>query len=163
MLTAIKIRIQKQQSTFALSQDASKNTHYIQKMLQIKVVKRWILSKKVSGRICPFPPGVEQGGSKDCHLWKIIIYQNGEIDSLWSSMLSKIRIICKNDSNKSFWALKSIQKSQWAHMSISPRSGGRGLRRLPSLKYYNVQKQQNWFTLVLEAAKNTGYIQKRFK
>ncbi len=35
---------------------------------------------------------------------------------------------------------KSVQRSQWTHMSISPQSGARGLQRLHLLKYYNVQK-----------------------
>ncbi len=46
-------------------------------MLQIKVVERWILYKKVSGRIClsPFSMGLE--GAKDCHLLKYYNVQRG--------------------------------------------------------------------------------------
>ncbi len=37
------------------------------------------------------------------------------------------------------------------------------LKRLPSFKYYNVQKQGSRFTLGSHAAKNTQYIKKFFK
>ncbi len=43
-------------------------------------------------------------------------------------------------------------------MSISPRSGARGLERLPPLKHYNTLKQNSTFTLELKTAKNTHYI-----
>ncbi len=36
--------------------------------------------------------------------------------------------------------MKFVQKSQWAHMSFSPRSRASELKRLPSLKYYNILK-----------------------
>ncbi len=48
-------------------------------------------------------------------------------------------------------------------MSISPRSGARGLERLPCLKQYNVLKQENRLTLGLNAAKGTDYMKKSFK
>ncbi len=48
-------------------------------------------------------------------------------------------------------------------MSISPRSGARGLERFPSLKYYNVLKRESRFNLGLNAVKNTHYIKKCFK
>ncbi len=48
-------------------------------------------------------------------------------------------------------------------MPISPRSGARWLQRLTFLKHYNVLKRESRFTLVLNAAKNTNYIKKRFK
>ncbi len=40
------------------------------KKIQIKVVKHWILYKKVSGRIRLSPSRMELGGFKDCHLLK---------------------------------------------------------------------------------------------
>ncbi len=43
-------------------------------------------------------------------------------------------------------------------MSLSPASGARGLQKLPWLKYYNVLKWKSRFTLVLNGAKNTDYI-----
>ncbi len=43
-------------------------------------------------------------------------------------------------------------------MSISPRSGARGLQRFSSLKYYYVLD-----LLLLDAAKIIDYIEKRFK
>ncbi len=48
-------------------------------------------------------------------------------------------------------------------MSISAQSGAWGRGRLPYLKYYNVPKQENRFTLRLNAAKNTDYMKKSFK
>ncbi len=54
------------------------------------------------------------------------------------SFSRKIPIILKNNSNKYRSELNFLQKSQWAHMSISPRSEARRLERLPYLKYYSV-------------------------
>ncbi len=48
-------------------------------------------------------------------------------------------------------------------MSISPWSGARVLQRLLCSKYYNVLKRENRFTLGLNSAKITDYIEKRFK
>ncbi len=47
-------------------------------------------------------------------------------------------------------------------MSIFPRSKASGLKRLIWMKY-NVQKWQITFTLGLNAAKNTDYMEKSFK
>ncbi len=63
---------------------------------------------------------------------------------------------------KSCWTLNSIQKSQWVHLFISRRNGVRGLQRLLSLKYYNVQKWESRFTLGHDGANNMHYIQKIF-
>ncbi len=41
--------------------------------------------------------------------------------------------------------MNSVQKSHWAHMSISPRTGTKGQQRLQSLKYYNVLKCESRF------------------
>ncbi len=49
---------------------------------------------------------------------------------IYGSMLLKIRVIDKNALNKSCWALKSIQKSQWAHMFMYPKSRAKGLQRV---------------------------------
>ncbi len=70
----------------------------------------------------------------------IILYWNWE--SIFTFWLLKLPIISKNWSNKSCWELNFVQKSQWAHMSVSSRSWTKGLERLPSLKYYNVLKQE---------------------
>ncbi len=43
-------------------------------------------------------------------------------------------------------------------MSISPGSEAMELQRLPWLKYYTVLKGKSRFTLVLNDAKNTDYI-----
>ncbi len=107
----------------------------LSKILQIKVVKHWSLYKKVSRRICLSPLGVKLGGSKDCHLWNIM-FKNGKVDSLWGSMLLKIRVISRNASYKSCWASNSVQKIQWAHMSTALQSGSRRLQRLICFKYY---------------------------
>ncbi len=49
--------------------------------------------------------------------------------------------------------IKFLAKTQWAHMSISFRSGAKGLLRLTFLKYYSVLQWQSRFTLGLNAAK----------
>ncbi len=43
--------------------------------------------------------------------------------------LPKILIIAKKPSNKSCSTLNFVQKSPQGHMSISPQSGARGLKR----------------------------------
>ncbi len=53
-------------------------------------------------------------------------------------------------------------KSSWVHMSISQQRGARELEKYHSLKYYNVEKWKNKFTLTLNVAKNTHCIKKRF-
>ncbi len=47
-------------------------------------------------------------------------------------------------------------------MSIYPRSGARELQKLPSSKYYNVQKRESWFALGFDAAKNTHSVSPDF-
>ncbi len=71
---------------------------------------------------------------------KIKLYWDGKGDSFSGWKLSKLLIILKNCSNKSIWALHFVQKSQWAHMSISPNSGGQRLQRSVCSKSDNVQK-----------------------
>ncbi len=74
----------------------------------------WALNyvQKSQKSICLPPLGVQLVGSKNCHLRNIIMYKNGKVDSLQSTMLPKIRIISKNASNKSCSALNYVQKSQ---------------------------------------------------
>ncbi len=62
----------------------------------IKVVRNWILYKKVCERLCLSPHRVEIGDLKDSHLQNIIMYKNGKVDSVWGSMLPKIHITSKN-------------------------------------------------------------------
>ncbi len=45
----------------------------------------------------------------------------------------------------------------------STTSGAGGFQRLPFLKYYNVPKWENKFTLGLKTARNTNYIKNCFK
>ncbi len=132
------------------------------KKLKIKVVWNWISSKKVRKRVSLSPPGVELGGFKDQYVWNLIMYRNVNLGSLYGSALLKIRI-SKKASNKSCLELNFVQKSSWAHISISPRSGDRGLQRSVCLKSYNVQKLEISFTLGLNAAKNTHFMKKKFK
>ncbi len=49
----------KQESKFTLGLNTAKKYTLYQEMLQIKVVKHEICCKKLSGRICISPPGVE--------------------------------------------------------------------------------------------------------
>ncbi len=87
-------------------------------------------------------------------LRNIILYWNGKLDSLSSWMLPKLPIIPEICSNKSRWELNFVQKSQWAHMSISPKSGASWLERLPFLKYYNVLKWESVVHFLAECCQN---------
>ncbi len=106
---------------------------------------------------------VELVAPKIAIFWNIVMFKNREIDSLWGWMLPKIRIISKNISNKSCWALNSIRESQWAHLSYLLQSRAWASKDCHLLKHYNVQKLGSRFTLWLDAAKNTQYIQKCIK
>ncbi len=46
-------------------------------------------------------------------------------------------------------------------MSISSKSGARGLEGYPSLEYYNVEKWKSRFTLGLDTAVNKHHIKKK--
>ncbi len=150
-------------SRFTLGLKATKNTHCIKKKLRIKVVKNWILYKKFRERICLFPPWVELRASNDQYIWNLFMYRNGKLDSLQGSPLSRIRIVSKKASNKSCSELNFVQKSTLGHMSISLKSGARGLQRSVCLKSFNVQKWEIRFALGLNTAKDTHYIIKSFK
>ncbi len=65
-------------------------------------------------------------GALKIDMSQIISYWTGKVDSVWSSTLLKICFISENALNKSCWALDFVQKCQWTHMFISPRSGARG-------------------------------------
>ncbi len=119
--------------------------------------------KKLSGRICLSPPGVEVAGFKDLYVSNILMYWYGKVDTPQGSTLPQLPILLKNASNKSCWALNFVQKSKWVHMSISPKRGVKDLQRLISFKCYKVLKWESRFTLGLNAAKNTDYIKKSFK
>ncbi len=59
----------KWQNTFNLGLNATKNTYQIKKK-----VENEISYKKVSGRTCVPPPGVELGTSKDEYVSNILLY-----------------------------------------------------------------------------------------
>ncbi len=67
-----------------------------QKMLQIKVVENYISYKKLSWHTCLCSPGVELGGSKDCHVSNTSVkpaavnYQNRCEHILWLSHKKKV-------------------------------------------------------------------------
>ncbi len=66
------------------------------------------------------------------------MYRNGKLDSLWGSVMPKIRNTSKKASNRSCSELNFIQKSFRAHMSISPRSGAWGFSISVYYKISNV-------------------------
>ncbi len=80
-------------------------------MVQIKVVEYWIPYKRVSGRTCLSSSTVSLRDFKDWYVSNIIFYWNRKSDSVWCSMLPKIRIIGEKASNKNCWALNSVQSS----------------------------------------------------
>ncbi len=61
-------------------------------------------------------------------------------------MLPKIRIISKNASSKSYWALNFALKSQWAHISIFSRSAARGSKDYHHwiIRMYCISMQGLW-------------------
>ncbi len=80
---------------------------------------------------------------------------------IYGRTLAKIHIASKKGSNKRCSELNFVQKSLGTYMSIPlPRSEARGHKRYPPLKYYNVEKWKNRFTLRLDAAENTHHIKK---
>ncbi len=87
-----------------------------------------------------------------CFKYYIILRRESRF--ILASMLPKLPTISENGPNKSSWALNSVRKSQWVHMSIFPRSGAKRQQRLQSWKYYNVLKWERRFTLRFETAKN---------
>ncbi len=72
-------------------------------------------------------------------------------------------ILPKNVLNKSCSELNFPQKTQWNHVSISGRSGAKGLQGLPFWKYYNALEWESRFTLGLNVASNTDLIKNFFK
>ncbi len=71
--------IEKTKNTFHLWLNAAKNTHPRHKTFKIKVVRRWILSKKVPESICLSPPPWEWARGLEIFIWlKYYIYRNGK-------------------------------------------------------------------------------------
>ncbi len=99
------------------------------KKVQIKVVQNWISYKKVCKRICLSFPGVELGGSK-IGMFEVLLCRKMQITFNLGLNAVKNTHPMKKASNKSCSELNFGQKSLWAHMSISPQSGTRGLKRL---------------------------------
>ncbi len=95
---------------------AAKNTYYLNFIRESQC-------KSVRGYVYPPPFRVDVGSSKHCHFWNVRT-KNGKVYSLYCSTMLKIRII----SNKSC-KLNFVERSQWAHMSISPRSGATGSKQ----------------------------------
>ncbi len=64
-------------------------------------------------------------------------------------------------SSKSYSELNFVQKSQWVHAFISPKSGDRGLQTLPCFEFYSLRKwESSRSTLGFNIAKITDYIKK---
>ncbi len=130
-------------------------------MLKIKVVEHWIPYIKVHGRICLSPPGVELGLQK---LPSLKYYNVQKRQSIFTLGLGAAKnTLSKKASNKNCLELNFVGKSLQAHISISSRSGARGLQWSICLKSYNVQKWKIRFILWLNAAKNAHDIKKSFK
>ncbi len=65
--------------------------------------------------------------------------------------------MCKKVFNKSFSDLNYLQKTQWAHMSISHWSGARGIQRYGHVRNIIMYGNGKIGTSGLNAAKNTKY------
>ncbi len=61
-----------------------------------------------------------------------MLHWNGKVDSFLGWRMPKLSNNCLD---KSCWELNFAQKSQWTHMYISIRGGGRGLERSICFKY----------------------------
>ncbi len=116
----------------------------------VRELKFWIHAT------CLSPSGVKLGGSKDYYLLKYYNVQKRE-----SSFTLRLAT-AKNISGQRC-TLNSVQKSQWVHSYIPPPPKPGSSKDCYLLKYYNVQKWESSFTLGLDIAKNTHYIQKSFK
>ncbi len=90
-----------------------------------------------------FPFGVELWGSEDWYVSNINLVLKWDSRFIFLLNTAKLPIISKNCSNKSYWELSFVQKSHWAHMSISPRSG---TRRLIFLNFwvYTISQKLFW-------------------
>ncbi len=64
--------------------------------------------------------------------------------------------------NKSCPELNFLQKSQWAHMFNSPRTGARGLERSPCLKYYYVLELSTFTSVFWNIALLMYFLRQRF-
>ncbi len=106
------------------------------KKLQIKLFWHRILDKKVREGICLSPARVELGALERYGL-NIKSYRNGKLYSLLGWMLSKIRIVPKKGSNKSFSASIS-DKEVLEGICLSPPPPSEwsyGARKMKWFKY----------------------------
>ncbi len=69
-----------------------------------------------------------------------MIYFKYYIVQKWESRFTFGQNATKNTSNKSCRALNFVQKIQWVHVSIFPRSGAMEHERLIRFKYYIILK-----------------------
>ncbi len=90
--------------------DTVKSTHYTKKCFKKKLLSIKFRTKNLVGASVYLPQDGARG-SKDCHHWNIIMFWNVKVDSLYGSLLPKIRIISKNASNVT-WRNKRCQPSQ---------------------------------------------------
>ncbi len=102
------------------------------------------------------------GGCEQAGFNIVLIEYYGTNIRKWEK-LQKLPILSKNASNKSCSQLNFLQISQWAHISITIKSGASGLQKLIGLKYYNVLEWESGVILGLNTAKSTRYTRKCFK
>ncbi len=88
------------------------------------------------------------------------MHWNGKVDSFHGWTLQKIPKISKNASNGNCAELNFLQKTQWTHISISPRTGARASKDCHFLNIINVLEWESRLTLGLNAAKSTDCIKK---
>ncbi len=153
---------QKWENRFILRLGAAKNTHFIQKCFELKLLRIKLRTKKSVGAYVDLPRSGIKGFERLPSL-KYYNVQKWESEFTLGSTLPKIRIISKHASTKSCGELNSVQKSKYAYMFIFLWSGAGGLQRLICFKYYIVPKWKSRFCLGLNTAKNTDYMRKRFK
>ncbi len=131
--------------------ECCKKYQFHQQMLQIKIVQNWILYKRLVGAHI-YLPWSGTRGSKEFHVWNIIMYRCGKVTSLYSRMLPKYRLhqkmlqikIVKN------WILyKKLGVGAYVYL---PWSGARGSKEFHvwSIIMYGNEKVGSLFCRTLQ-------------
>ncbi len=117
------------ESRFTLGLNTTKNTDYFQKFFKLKLLSIKFLTKKSVGAYVYLRQEWNCGAPKVAFLkyCNALKWEN----SLYGWMLSELPIITKHASNKICWESHFLQKSQWAYVSISLRSGAWELVIIP--------------------------------
>ncbi len=119
---------------FTLRLNAAKNTHFMKKKIQIKVVCNWISLEKSPRAHMSVSPMRRVRGPKNQYVWNPTMCKNGKLDLLWDWMLPKICILWKKNFKwKAFEIEFRTKKSASVYYVYLPYKLG-GTKDLPFLK-----------------------------